>query len=92
MSSEICEQCLQYLHYTKYLQSKIRVLERRLKQIPTQPESDTSSNDSSESSSNENSPNNNERRVIEVQDPTWEDKRKIEINKVKVLAKRRKHY
>lgn len=92
MSSEICEQCLQYLHYTKYLQSKIRVLERRLEQIPTQPESDTSSNDSSESSSNENSPNNNERRVIEVQEPTWEDKRKIEINKVKVLAKRRKHY
>jgi hypothetical protein len=67
-------------------------LERKLKQIHTQPESDTSSDDSSESSSNENLPNNNERRVIEVQDPTWEDKRRIEINKVKVLAKRRKYH
>jgi hypothetical protein len=90
MSSEICEQCLQYLHYTKYLQSKIRVLERKLKQIHTQPESDTSSDDSSESSSDEDLSNHGKRRVIEVQNPSREDKKKIEINKVKTLAKKKK--
>jgi hypothetical protein len=90
MSSGICEQCLQYLHYTKYLQSKIRVLESKLRQVHPQPESNTSSDDSSESSSDEDLSNHGKRRVIEVQNPSREDKKKIEINKVKTLAKKKR--
>ena len=91
MSSEVCEHCLQYLHYTRYLQSKIRVLETKLKERHLQQEQDSSSSSSSDSSSDERSANQNNRRVIEVQGPNWEDIRKIEINKVKLEAKRRKH-
>ena len=74
------------------MRSKIRVLENRLNQTNIQPESETSSDNSSDSSSEEESPNHNKRRVIEIQDPNWEDKRRAEINKVKSLAKRRKQY
>ena len=67
------------------------MLEKKLEQAHQHSDSDTSSNDSSEDSTDDASLNDCERRVIEVHHSTWNEKRKIELNKVKAIAKRRKH-
>ena len=90
-----CEKCLQRLHYIKYLESKIRVMEYRLK---LECLISDSSDNSEDSSSDEDTPgqrvdthlatNSNNIKVTEIQGSTLEDNRRAKINKVKNLAKR----
>lgn len=100
-----CEKCLQRLHYIRYLESKIRVLEYRIKLKSILSDSSDTSEDSSSDTSEDipetevnNNPNNlrdtvsysNNRRVIEVPDSTWRNNRRADINKAKKEAKRRR--
>jgi hypothetical protein len=93
------------LHYIRYLESKIRVLEYRLKlESLLSDSSDTSEDSSSDTDENtheqgvdisldplrDTPTNSDNRRVIEIQDSTWEDDRRNKISKVKDQAKRRR--
>ena len=102
-----CERCVQRLHYIRYLESKIRVLEYRHKlESVLSDESDTSeetSQDTDENKlerrvdtdldhSNHEVTNSSNRRVIEIEESTLEDVKRIEMNKVRKQTKRkRKH-
>ena len=102
-----CEKCLQRLHYIRYLESKIRVLEYRLKLGSLISDSSDTTEDSSSDTDEDTlgqrvniSPdplkdtvtNNDNRRVIEIQESTWEDDRRAEINKTNNQAKRRRRH
>ena len=75
-----CEKCLQRLHYIKYLESKIRVMEYRLKLKSLISDSSDNSEDSSSDTSDTPgqrvdthlATNSNNRRVTEIQGSTLE--------------------
>ena len=99
-----CETCLQRLHYIRYLESKIRVLEFRRKVDKLLSDSSDSSDDSSSSTEDihgqisdikpnrirDTITNSNNRRVIEIQESPCGDERKTEINKIRELGKRKR--
>ena len=101
-----CEKCLQRLHYIRYLESKIRVLQYKLKlESMISDESDTSEDSSSDTNRDtleqkgdtdlghvgDTVPNSSSRRVIEIPRSTWEDARKTEACNARKQVKRKRH-